>query len=335
MTLLPPLKNRRAIIVVALLLLLPVLKFTSFIRIAPGSGKTSVICNFKGGFTLRKIAEELADRKVITSPTLFTLYARLRGEDGRIKAGYYQFTDGMTPREILRKLVNGEVYQRPFVLPEGYSVYQAAELLEQQGILNGPRFLARCTDRDLLRRLGIQEKSMEGYLFPGTYNVEPDMDEENLVRVMAEEFTKRRRAKYEARLHNEGKNWHEILTLASMIEKEAVVPAERPVIASVFYNRLRKGMRLQSDPTAVYGVRAFSGKVTKADILRPSPYNTYLVDGLPPGPIGNPGDSAIESALAPARTPYLYFVAKQDGSHHFSTTLDEHNRAVQQYLRTP
>jgi len=120
-----------------------------------------------------------------------------------------------------------------------------------------------------------------------------------------------------------------------MIEKEAVVPAERPVIASVFYNRLRKGMRLQSDPTAVYGVRAFSGKVTKADILRPSPYNTYLVDGLPPGPIGNPGDSAIESALAPARTPYLYFVAKQDGSHHFSTTLDEHNRAVQTYLRTP
>ena len=118
-----------------------------------------------------------------------------------------------------------------------------------------------------------------------------------------------------------------------MIEKEAVVPAERPVIASVFYNRLAKGMRLQSDPTSVYGVRAFAGKVTRADILRPSPYNTYLIAGLPPGPIGNPGDAAIEAALTPARTPYLYFVARQDGSHHFSATLEEHNRAVQTYLK--
>ena len=198
----------------------------------------------------------------------------------------------MTPREILRKLVTGDVYLRPFVLPEGYSVYQAAELLEQQGLLDGKRFLARCTDRELLRALGIPGQSVEGYLVPGTYNVEPDMDEAGLITAMVGQFTKHRRATYEARLKASGKSWHEVLTLASMIEKEAVVPAERPVIASVFYNRLARGMRLQSDPTSVYGVRAFAGKVTRADILRPSPYNTYLIDGLPPGPIGNPGDSA-------------------------------------------
>jgi UPF0755 protein len=334
MILLPPLKNRRAILIVfLLLLLLPVLRFTTFIRTAPGRGKISVIFNFKGGVTFRKITEELAGRSIITSPLMFTLYARLSGKDGKVKAGYYQFTDGMTPRDILRKLVDGDVYLRPFVLPEGYSIFQAAELLEQQGLLDGKRFLAHCTDRDLLRSLGIPGQSAEGYLVPGTYNIEPDMDESGLITAMVGQFMKKRRATYEARLNSSGKNWHEVLTLASMIEKEAVIPAERPVIASVFYNRLARGMRLQSDPTSVYGVRAFAGKVTRADILRPSSYNTYLVDGLPPGPIGNPGDSAIEAALHPPRTSYLYFVARQDGSHHFSTTLDEHNRAVQIYLK--
>jgi UPF0755 protein len=126
---------------------------------------------------------------------------------------------------------------------------------------------------------------------------------------------------------------HEILTLASMIEKEAVSPEEKPLISSVFHNRLRTGMPLQSDPTAVYGVRAFQGKVTGADIRRTSPYNTYLVKGLPPGPIGNPGVDAIRAALHPADTKYLYFVARQDGTHQFSRSLDEHNRAVRRYLK--
>jgi UPF0755 protein len=333
MILLPPLKNRRALLIIGLLLLLPVLRFTTFIRTAPGTGKSSVIFNFKGAVTFRKIAEELGAKQVVSSPLLFTLYGRLRGEDGKVKAGYYQLNDGMTPREILRKLVTGEVYLRPFVLPEGYSLYQAAELLDQQGLLDGKRFLTHATDRKFLRDHGIPGPSAEGYLFPGTYNIEPGMDEAGLIAAMVGQFTKNRRARYEARVQASAKNWHEILTLASMIEKEAVVPAERPVIASVFYNRLAKGMRLQSDPTSVYGVRAFAGKVTRADILRPSPYNTYLIAGLPPGPIGNPGDAAIEAALTPARTSYLYFVARQDGSHYFSTTLEEHNRAVQTYLK--
>ncbi len=333
MMLLPLLKNRRVFLILFLLLLLPVLRFTLFIRTAPGSGKCSVIFNFKGASTFRKIAQELADKQVIASPLLFTLYGRLRGEDGKVKAGYYQLSDGMSPREILRKLVAGEIYLRPFVLPEGYSTFQAAELLERQGLLDGKRFLARCGDRELLRKLGIPGESLEGYLDPGTYNVEPDMDENGLVSAMVGQFTLHRLSRYEARVRGSGKSWHQLLTLASMIDKEAVISAERPVIASVFYNRLAKGMRLQSDPTAVYGVRAFAGKVTRSDILRPSPHNTYLIKGLPPGPIGNPGDQALEAALNPARTPYLYFVAKQDGTHHFSATLEEHNRAVVRYLK--
>lgn len=329
----PLLKKRRTLLILLLLLLLPVLRFATFIRTAPGTGKGEVVFNFKGGKSFREIARELGAKRVITSPFLFTLYGRLRGEDARVKAGWYRFSDSMPPREILRKLVAGEVYLRPFVLPEGYSTYQAAELLTRQGLLDGRRFLARCTDRELLRKLGIPGGSLEGYLVPGTYNVEPDMDEAGLAAAMAAQFTTQRRERYAVRVKASGRSWHEILTLASMIDKEAVVPAERPLIASVFANRLTRGMRLQSDPTAVYGVRAFAGKVTRSDILRPSPYNTYLIAGLPPDPIGNPGDLAIEAALSPARTPYLYFVAKQDGTHHFSATLAEHNRAVAVFLK--
>ena len=298
-----------------------------------GAGTESIIINFKEAKSFRSIAEELAQKKLISSGLLFTLYGRLRGEDSKVKAGYYRFNDALSPREILRMLVAGEVYLRLFVLPEGYSIYQAAELLEQQRLLDGTRFLARCSDRELLRSLGIPETSAEGYLLPGTYNVEPEMDEAGLVRVMAGQFTRQRRPRYEARLQAVGMSWHELLTIASMIEKEAVSPAEGPIIASVFANRLKNGMRLQSDPTSVYGVRAFAGKITRADILKPSAYNTYLVSGLPSGPIGNPGDAALEAVLAPARSSYLYFVAKQDGTHHFSATLEEHNRAVQSYLK--
>jgi len=305
----------------------------SYVGTPAGSGKTSAILNFKGGLSLRKIAGELGHRQIITRPSLFIIYARLKGDDAKIKAGYYQLNDGMSPREILRKLVAGEVYSRPFVFPEGYSTYQAAELLDQQGLLKGSRFLALCRDREFLRSLGLAAANAEGYLAPGTYNIDPDMDEAGLLKAMVEQFIKVRKPKFDAAVAASGRGWREILTLASMVEKEAVEPAEQPLIASVFFNRLANGMRLQSDPTSVYGVRAFAGSVTRKDILRPSPYNTYVIDGLPPGPIGNPGDAAIQAVLAPARTNYLYFVARQDGSHQFSTTLEEHNRAVQKYLR--
>lgn len=334
MPLIPPLTNRRILFLVCLLLIvLPVLRFTTFLRTPAGQGKSCVLFRFKDAVTFSRIAHELSSNRIITSPLLFKVYGRLRGEDSKVKAGYYQFSDSMSPREILEKLVSGDVYRRPFVLPEGYSMYQAAALLDQQRLLNGTRFLTLCSNRDILRIFGIEGKTVEGYLVPGTYNVEPDMDENSLLTVMLTPFSQTRRPRYAARLLSSGKSWQEILTMASMIDKEAVAPAERPLIASVFYNRLARGMRLQSDPTAVYGLRAFAGKVTRDDILRPSAYNTYLIAGLPPGPIANPGDEAIEAALVPARTPYLYFVARQDGSHQFSATLEEHNRAVRKYLR--
>jgi UPF0755 protein len=257
---------------------------------------------------------------------------RLRGDAHRLKAGEYRFSDDMTPDIILRKIVAGEVDYRKFTLPEGYSVYQAAELLEQQGYFRKDAFLEKCRDKAFLARIGLKEATVEGYLYPATYNLSRGGSEEQLLEQMIGQFNKA----YAAIQEGEGVRQfsrHEIVTLASIIEKEAVSSEEKPLISSVFHNRLRIGMPLQSDPTAVYGVRAFSGKVSKTDIQRPSPYNTYLNKGLPPGPIGNPGMDAVQAAMSPPKTDFLYFVARQDGTHQFSRNLAEHNRAVARYLR--
>jgi UPF0755 protein len=300
--------------------------------VPPGQG--SVVCDisFPPGSSIRKLAGDLKNGGVIRSSWQFVLMTRLRGAAHRLKAGEYRITDAMTPEAIMNKIVAGAVDYRKFSLPEGYSVYQAAELLEQKGYFKRDVFLNKCRDKSFLARLGITEASVEGYLHPATYNLPNGGNEEQLLEQMVGQFDK----EYKTLQTGEGArrfNRHELVTLASIIEKEAVSADEKPLISSVFHNRLRIGMPLQSDPTAVYGVRAFSGKVSKADILRPSPYNTYLHKGLPPGPIGNPGRSAIEAAINPAQSGYLYFVARQDGTHHFSRDLAEHNRAVNRYLR--
>lgn len=299
---------------------------------SPGQGSVVLDISFPAGSGIRKLASELKAGGVIRSSWHFVLMTRLRGASHRLQAGEYRFSDDMTPDEILEKIVSGDVDYRKFTLPEGYSVYQAAELLEQKGYFTKDAFLAKCSDKALLARLGVNEASAEGYLYPATYNLSRGGSEEHLLEQMVTQFNKA----YAALPGGEGGQLfsrHQLITLASIIEKEAVSADEKPVISSVFHNRLRIGMPLQSDPTAVYGVRAFSGKVSKTDIQRISPYNTYLNKGLPPGPIGNPGMDAVQAAMKPAKTDFLYFVARQDGTHQFSRNLAEHNRAVVRYLR--
>jgi UPF0755 protein len=297
----------------------------------PGNGSLVRDVSFPPGSGIRKLAGELKSGGIIRSSWHFILMTRLRGESHRLKAGDYRFNDGMTPDVILKKLVSGDVDYLKFSLPEGYSIHQAAELLEQKGYFKRGVFLEKCRDTALLARLGLIESSVEGYLYPATYNLSRGGSEEQLISQMVAQFEKKFTELSSG--GNGGLSRHTIVTLASLIEKEAISSDEKPLISSVFHNRLRIGMPLQSDPTAVYGVRAFSGKVTKADIERHSPYNTYLIKGLPPGPIGNPGADALTAALHPAATQYLYFVARQDGTHQFSRTLEEHNRAVRRYLK--
>jgi len=193
-------------------------------------------------------------------------------------------------------------------------------------------FLEACRDRVLLNKLGLPGKSVEGYLFPGTYLVGFHTDERSLITEMVREFRFRTTA-FSQLLEQSGLDLHQVVTMASMIEREAVSIEEMPLISSVFHNRLRAGMPLQSDPTAIYGIRVFGGTVTRQDVQRNTPYNTYRFKGLPPGPIGNPGIEAMRAALHPAATDYFYFVARKDGTHQFSRTLKEHNQGVRRFLR--
>ena len=287
---------------------------------------------FPAGSGIKQLAAQLKSTGIIRSSWHFILVSRLRGLAHRLQAGDYRLSDSMTPGDILSKLTAGDVDFRRFALPEGYSIYQAALLLEQKGYFKKAAFLKSCRSQLLLARLGGKAPSVEGYLFPATYNLPLQMNEEQLVTLMIEQFEKVYAANA-AEKSDSGLSRHQVVTLASLIEKEAVSSEEKPLISSVFHNRLRIGMPLQSDPTAVYGVRPFAGKVTKVDVERPSPYNTYKIKGLPPGPIGNPGIDALKAALHPATTQYLYFVARQDGTHQFSRTLGEHNQAVIRYLR--
>lgn len=297
-----------------------------------GDGKRVYGLTVPKGAGFVQVARDLERQGIVRSALHFRLVGRLKGLDRRMQPGDYRLSNAMTPVEILEKMASGVSDARKFVVPEGYSIYQLAELLEKQGLFGSKEFLAVCKDKQLLQHFDIMAKSVEGYLFPGTYLIGFHLDARGLVMEMVREF-RHRITSLQGQLDKAGLSLHQVITLASMVEKEAVVPEEKPLIASVFRNRLKIGMPLQSDPTAIYGVRAFGGTVTKQDLRRESPYNTYRVRGLPPGPIGNPGIDAIKAVLQPARTDYLYFVARKDGTHQFSRTLQEHNQGVRQFLK--
>jgi UPF0755 protein len=333
---LPLLKKYRIPLLVALALLaiVPTSLYFSYIASPSGSGRNVQIFEFGRGQSLRKIASTLQGQGIIKSAGMFVLYARVHGDASRLQAGFYKVSDAMAPAEILRRMVAGEVYAFRFSVPEGYSIYQIAELLAGRRIFDKEAFLKECFDKLLLKELNIDGESVEGYLYPSTYELNPGMSPADVIRLMVRKFESVYTVDFAGAASGSRMSKREVITLASMIEKEAVAPAERPIIASVFHNRMHRGMPLQSDPTAVYGVRAFGGAVSKRDISRNTPYNTYLINGLPPGPIGNPGRDAIEAAVKPAETSFLYFVAKKDGTHYFSRTLDEHNQAVRRYLKS-
>jgi len=297
-----------------------------------GDGKRVELVTVPDGASARAIATLLKQHALIRSETLFLLRVRVSGAGKRIRSGVYRLDDSLSPSEILERMVRGDVYVVRFAVPEGYSIGQLAIMLEGKGLVTRKEFLDSCRDHDLRQEFGIAGETVEGYLAPMTYDITPGTPPIRIIRPMIERFMKEIDPLRDTIRHSPF-SLHQIVTLASMVEKEAVKPEERPLIAAVFLNRLKRGMRLQSDPTAIYGRKEFGGEVTAADVRTPSPYNTYLIDGLPPGPIGNPSPEAIRAVLNPARVPYLYFVARKDGTHHFSRTLDEHNRAVTRWLR--
>ena len=281
--------------------------------------------------SVAEIKEILAENKIIRDDPRFSMLAIMTGASKRLQAGEYAFEGGKSPLAIIDFLKTGKVLYRPVTIPEGTEMTGIADILAAGEWIDRSRFLNLGYDPGFAKEMGLEADSLEGYLFPDTYYLSRgQQNEKEIIRMMIsrhfevfEEIIGYSSSDFHGLTH------HEIITLASIVEKETGLSEERPLVASVFLNRLAKGMRLQADPTVRYGLSDNpAGPLTQAELRKNTPYNTYTIKGLPPGPISNPGKAAIKAVLFPAKTDFLFFVTKDDNSHYFSRTLKEHNRAV-------
>jgi len=291
------------------------------------AGETAFVVAPETSF--RKVAHDLQDLGLVRSDVPLSLAARILGVDRRVRYGTYMLSPAMTPWEILRHFAEGRIREVQVTIPEGADIFEIADLLESAGVLAGPAFLDAVRNPAYLEPLGIPGTSAEGYCYPDTYRFPEGTPPEFVLRKLVDRFRERLGRMFSDGGYPRGlRSATDVLVLASIVEREARVPEERGIIAGVYLNRLRRGMRLEADPTAAYGTRRRGERITKEDIRRKSPYNTYHVQGLPPGPIANPGEEAILAVLNPRETDSLYFVARGDGTHVFSRTFRAHRRAV-------
>ncbi|MGE4130651.1 MAG: endolytic transglycosylase MltG [Bdellovibrionales bacterium] len=308
-----------------------------FMSAGPGRADEEVVFEVRPGLTFQQIARDLEAKGLILNSYKMRVVARLTGLDSKVKKGEYKLNRAMTPQEILSVLISGKSIQYPVTFPEGSNVFEMAAQLEEHGFFKSGEFLKATRDPVVIRELlGIEVSSLEGYLFPETYNLTKYTTLRELLGRMVANF----KSVY-SQLENQNPertkqlSRHEMVTLASVVEKETGAPSERPLIASVFFNRLEKKMRLQSDPTIIYGIWVNTGKykknITKDDITRSTPYNTYTVPTLPFGPIANPGREALAAVMKPATSEYLYFVSRNDGTHEFTVKYDDHMKAVKSF----
>ena len=285
------------------------------------------------GTPFTQVSYILYQKHLIKSEWFFTLLGRVQRVDRNIIPGEYELHAGMRPTELLEKIVKGEVYHYTLTIPEGFNVVQIAEILDQKHLATKQDILRLTRDQAFIRSLNVQAATLEGYLFPDTYQISRYTPPESIIRTFVNRFHDVVTPDLKDRATLMGLTLQEVVTLASVVEKETGLAVERPLVSGVFHNRLKRGIPLQSDPTVIYALESFDGNIRKADLSVNSPYNTYKVRGLPPGPIANPGLAAIHAALYPTPTDFVYFVARNDGSHQFSATLDEHNKAVDIYQR--
>ncbi len=299
----------------------------------PAGVDEQVVVFIPKGSGLEEIGRILDREKVINYDIRFLLLARYLGLATSLQAGEFLLESGQRPGDVMRQLAADRPLQHRLTIPEGLRLKEVADILAGDGWVEKQAFLDLARDQEFIKGLGLTDvPSLEGYLFPDTYYLTMDFrDEKNILILMVKRF-------FEMWSNLEGKEQsslsrNEVLTMASIIEKETGSAAERARIASVFFNRLKLGMRIQSDPTVIYGIPNFSGRLTRKNLRTKSPFNTYMIPGLPPSPICNPGKKAIQAVLQPEETKDLYFVSKNDGSHYFSKNLAEHNRAVRKYQR--
>lgn len=322
----------KAILIITLIVFIWVFRiYTVFKKTPCSSRQRTVVLNIKDNMPMDKIAKRLKKKGLISSAFLFKVMTILEGNETKLKSGEYELRRNMSPEEIMNILKSGEEKKYYITFPEGIRLEEIAEKLEKKHLVKKDEFLSLARNRDFIKSLGIDAISLEGYLFPDTYAFTKRSGARYILRTMVRELKKRITPDDEAKMKSMGMNLHQILTIASMIEKETYLDEEKPIIAAVFYNRLKKGMLLQCDPTVIYAKKKFNSRLYRKDLNYDSPYNTYRYSGLPPGPICNPGEKSIRAALNPADVDYLYFVVAGEGRHKFSKTYSEHLNAVNEY----
>jgi UPF0755 protein len=314
----------------------------SFLYSPRSDNSTPVVFEVAPGHSFHAVGRDLVEKGLISSEKRLRILAKIVPELAKVRVGEYELNAHMTPLEILSILRSGKSVLHLITFPEGMNRFEMAALIEEKHLVPAADFLAATQDKKLIKTLldDAQVSTLEGYLYPETYSFTKFTGANGIVTAMVEKFLfEFKNVVGSTPLPYRGLSRHQLVILASMIEKETGAPLERPVIASVFYNRLAKNMKLQSDPTTMYGYLVATGKtlknITRNDLLRPTPYNTYTVPSLPFGPIGNPGREALAAAIKPVDSGYFFFVSHNDGTHQFSGTLADHNNAVKKFQLDP
>lgn len=307
-----------------------------FINTPASEQKVDITFEVKPGMTLTKVARDLEAQHVVRNANLFLLFARVKGQQNAMKVGEYLFNTTMRPVEVLEILTSGRSIGRNFTVAEGLNLFEIADLYGKGGFGSREEFWDLVNDPDFASSLiGERVNSLEGYLYPETYQITKYTDTKSVIRAMVARFIDIYLREVEPVAAAAKMTRHQIVTLASIIEKETGAPEERPRISSVFHNRLKKGMMLQTDPTVLYGKARATGSfeinITKKDLQAPTEYNTYTIRGLPPGPIANPGRASLLAAVQPEPTEYLFFVSQNDGTHAFTSRYEDHSKAVENF----
>jgi len=305
-------------------------KMESWLGTPAGKGETVRVLDIPRGTGVRAALGMLIKAKV-AAPTPYLKFITRIKELPEIQAGEYEFSDAQSPLEMIEQMAAGRVKLHQFTVPEGLRFTEIANIVEKAGFGKAADFIKLVSSKKTAEKFHIPAENLEGYLLPETYSFPRNATQLEIVEQMISGMNRLWGPKEEDQAHKLGLSRHQIMTLASIIEKEAALPEERPLVSSVYHNRLELKMPLQADPTIIYGLKNYNGNISKADIRNPHPWNTYVHTGLPKGPIANPGAASIKAALLPAETDYIFFVARNNGSHHFSSTLEEHNRMVQKY----
>lgn len=328
---------KKVILLLGIVVVIAGIAFVSVEVLRPYRGYSgTLIVDIPQGMPARKVASRLMAKGVLAHQWPFLLLYGLGRWHEQLKAGEYLFDRPMRPLDVYRKLVHGQVYFRSVVIPEGSNCFDIAKILHKRLGVSPASFLKVMHDTSLIQHLDPKAPSLEGYLFPDTYQFEYHPSAIRVARTMVDQFKQVINHRFRQEIRQQGMTLHDVVTLASLIEKETPEESERPIIAQVFELRLRLGMPLQCDPTVIYAAELdhlSAAPITENDLKLKSPYNTYVHGGLPPGPICNPGEASIRAVLHPASTHYLYFVSNTRGGHWFATTLAQQDRNVARYRK--